>query len=145
MGNICPRRCVAQLGSRLGVFLTHQLSPAPPPPSPVIAALLLYFTWTPSSDRSVPRGPARYRAHAGHISLPPSLPPSRWARVAAGPWLWESGTASAAVTSLPSPRWRSLTQRAKLSRLPVESKREMWALPSSCFCRVLRARKYYWW
>lgn len=123
MGNICPRRCIAQLGSRLGVFLTHRFHQLL-----LLLLLLQLFYCTlreplPPTNRSIPRRPAR------------DHPQSR----GTSPWQW----VPVGVASVPQPRVRErhhechrdlaatasvtalVTHRAKLSRLPVESKREM--------------------
>lgn len=122
MGNICPRRCVAQLGSRLGVFSTHRFHQ--------LLLLLLQLFYCTLHEPLPPAGASR----GGQRGV---VPPCG-AHVPCGchtrQWVRERHRSDLAALTAVTAR---VTHRAKLLRLPVESKREVRALPSSCFCRVL--------
>lgn len=120
--------------------------------SSYVAALLLYFKWDPSSGRRVKRRPfARYH----HTRTGRGTSHSWWGACACMCACVSGGGPSKCVRKalrvlrlilLPSHRrQRALLKRAKLSRLPAESKPGRTAsLTVILLLSCSRARKYYW-
>lgn len=158
MGNICPRRCVTQLGfpSR-NVFLTSNAFTSS---SSYVAALLLYFKmkpflWPESQVEASEVSSRLYRA-TSHRWWGASA--CEWVRVRALRVCWGEKRARRGRWKAPPSAWEKALRVTRLSRVAITSvaalcyflkeqsssvfqlkasRREMRALPSSCYCHVL--------